>query len=87
MPFTLKIVPERSPTCITPSAIESDSRRNAKIARKRNCFFERSQFVNNSLEPAGDKHLTIVAECNAGRVRDVAGVLRNVATDIYAEKA
>ena len=50
MPFTLNIVPVRSPTCITPLSIKCDPGRNAEIARERNRFFERSYFVNNTFE-------------------------------------
>src|ERR1041384_2721365 len=65
-----------------PLAIESDSGRDAEIARERNRIFERRQLVNNTLEPARDEHLPIGTERNSGRIRDVARVLRNVAADI-----
>ena len=66
--------------------IESDPGRDSQIACKRNRFFERRQLVNNALEPARDKHLAIGTERNAGRIRDVARVLRNVATDVDAKE-
>src|SRR5215208_4731131 len=69
-----------------PTTIECDSRRNTKIARKGHRFFERRYFINHSFEPARDEQLAIVAECNAGGVCDVAGVLRNVTTKVDSEK-
>ena len=86
MPFTLKIVPVRSPTCISPWLIERDTRRNTKIASKHDRLFEWGHLVNNTLEPARDKHLAILTKSYAGRVWNVAGVLRNIATDVYAKK-
>src|ERR1041385_4088127 len=68
------------------AAIECDPCRNSNIAREDDCLFKRIELVNNSFKPAGDKHLAIESERDAGRIWDVSGVLRNVATDVYSEK-
>src|SRR4026208_2321999 len=63
-------------------AIKSNPRREAQVARKRNRFLERIQLVNITVEPAGDEHLSIGTKRNASRIRDVARVLGNIATDV-----
>src|SRR6185369_8894783 len=66
--------------------VEGDACRNAKITTEGNGFFERSNSVNHSFESTADKHLPVRTETNAGWIRDVSGVLRNIAAEIDSKQ-
>src|SRR6185369_10214340 len=67
-------------------AIKCDPRRNAEIARERDCFFERIYSVDNAFESTAHKHLALRTKSNARRVWYVSGILGNVAAEIDSEE-